>query len=114
MSSIVDTNGLNITSSVPKVKDCKPLGGQVYIELLTSQERLGTKLTIGELDNKTLAPQAYVLAVGNRVPADYDLKVGDRVVLSGSGVPMSNFSNSERDRVLIDISAIKAILVEDK
>lgn len=95
-----------MTSSVTK---CTPCGYQILLELLTAQEMLNTKLILNE--NKTMREfQAVVLAVGPMLKEDYGFKVGDRVLLSGTGVPVPNYDNSERDKILMEPQSIKAVL----
>ena len=95
-----------------KVTGCKPCGSQVLIELLTSQEILQTKLYV---INKKLASeyQAVVLAVGPSLKeniSNYGFNVGDRVVISGNATPVPDYDNSDREKVLVEPFAIKAVL----
>ena len=71
---------------------------------------LGTKLILSN-ESKTMKEfQAVILALGSLVSENYGLKVGDRVLLSGNGVPVPNYDSSERDKVLMEPQSIKAIL----
>jgi co-chaperonin GroES (HSP10) len=87
-----------------------PTGNQILLELLTAQEILGTKIIVN--DSKTYKEfQAIVLAEGPLAKCDqYGFKIGDRVILSGTGVPVPNFNNTGRDRVLMEPNCVKAIL----
>jgi co-chaperonin GroES (HSP10) len=92
------------------VTKCTPIGNQILLELLTAQEMLGTKLILSN-ESKTMKEfQAVILALGSLVSENYGLKVGDRVLLSGNGVPVPNYDGSERDKVLMEPQSIKAIL----
>lgn len=96
---------------VNEVKGCKPVGSQVLLELLTAQEIMNTRLHLNN-NKPTNEYQAFVKAVGPNLNADvWGFKVGDRVLLSGSGVPVPNFDNCERDRVLMEPHCIKGVLV---
>ena len=54
-----------------------------------------------------------VLAIGPQVNFEsYGFQVGDRVVISGNAVPAPEYGpESEREKVLVDPTAIKAVLV---
>lgn len=93
-----------------KIKHCKPCGYQVLLELLTPQEMLDTKLIINEQKQNIREFQAIVLDIGPNIKEEYGFKVGDRVILSGSGVPVPNYDGSERDKILMDPTCIKAVL----
>lgn len=93
-----------------KIKKCKPCGYQVLLELLTPQEMLDTKIIINEQKQAIREFQAIVLDIGPSMKDEYGFKVGDRVLLSGSGVPVPNYDNSERDKILMDPICIKAVL----
>lgn len=101
-------------SEVGKVVGCKPCGNQVLIELLTTQEMANTKLILNNNSKRLGAEyQAIVLAVGPQVNYEsFGFKVGDRVVISGGAVPAPEYGpESEREKVLVDPTAIKAVLV---
>lgn len=92
------------------VKCCKPCGSQVLLELLTVQEMMGTELIM--TNKKPVGEyQAIVLAVGPSVQIEnWGFKVGDRVLLSGNGVPAPDFNSSGRDKILMDPFSIKGVL----
>jgi hypothetical protein len=92
------------------VKSCKPCGSQVLLELLTVQEMMGTELIM--TNKKPVGEyQAIVLDVGPAVVLDnWGFKVGDRVLLSGSGVPVPDFNNTQKDKVLMDPFSIRGVL----
>lgn len=92
------------------IKSCKPCGSQVLLELLTVQEMMGTELIM--TNKKPVGEyQAIVLAVGPAVQLDnWGFKVGDRVLLSGTGVPVPDYNRNEKDKVLMDPFSIKGVL----
>lgn len=101
-------------SDTGKVVDCKPCGNQVLIELLTTQEMANTKLILNNTNKKLGAEyQAIVLAVGPQVNFEsFGFKIGNRVVISGNAVPAPEYGpETEREKVLVDPTAIKAVLV---
>lgn len=91
------------------IKKCSPCGNQVLLELLTAQEMLNTKLIVNE--TKTIKEfQAIILGIGPLVGENYGFKEGDRVLLSGNGVPVPNYDGNERDKILMEPHCIKAVL----
>ena len=101
-------------SETGKVVDCKPCGNQVLIELLTTQEMANTKLILNNTNKKLGAEyQAIVLAVGPQVNFEsFGFKIGNRVVISGNAVPAPEYGpETEREKVLVDPTTIKAVLV---
>lgn len=103
---------VNTTPATPKIVGVKPTGSQVLIELLTAQEALGTNMIVGD-QAEVGSPQAYVLAFGPGLSeVDTAVKVGDRVLLQGSYVPVPKFDQSPRRRGLVELHGIKAILEE--
>lgn len=113
--SLVDLHG-EVISSVPKVSGVKPTGSQVLIEFLTAQELSGvtTLVVTTKNDGPTKVPlQGYVRDIGPNVhPEAWGFKVGDRVMISGSGVQAPNYDGTERERFLMEPHAIKAVLSE--
>ena len=67
---------------------------------LNSNKRLGAEY------------QAFILAIGPQVNYEsFGFKVGDRVVISGMAVPVPEYGpESEREKKLVEPTAIKAIL----
>jgi len=96
---------------VQLVKGCVPVASQVLLELLTSQEIMNTRLHLN--NNKPAGEyQAFVLATGPKFDGDaWGFKTGDRVLVSGSGVPVPNYDYGERDRVLMEPHSIKGVLL---
>lgn len=88
-----------------------PVGNQVLVERLNEDELVASSVIIS---NKTTpSNQGYILAIGPLVVKDYGLKVGDRVLLQGSFVPVPNFTKSNREQNLVFPDMIKAILHEE-
>jgi co-chaperonin GroES (HSP10) len=99
---------------VPKLKNVKPFGSTILVEMLNGDEVLSTKLYVNK-DVSVGAPQAYVLALGPKLNADeVGIKVGDRVMLQGSYVPVPKFDDSSRQRGIVELHGVKAILEEEK
>lgn len=99
------------TSDLQAVKGCRPCGSQVLLELLTVQEMMGTELFVKNTKTHT-EYQAIILSLGpNLDPEVYGFKVGDRVLLSGTGVPVPNYDNSEREKILMEPYCVKGVLV---
>jgi co-chaperonin GroES (HSP10) len=97
-----------------KVVDCDPVGYGILVELLSSQEVMGTNLHI-QGKAKVGAPQAYILKIGAFVneEKEYPFKVGDRVLLSGAYTPVPEIKReNERELGIVEPHAIKAILKE--
>lgn len=110
MSKLVKADG---SSFIPGINKVIPCGSQVLVELLTAQEIMGTKLTVGESVDVG-APQGYVKAVGPTCKAsDWGFKIGDRVMLHGKG-PFAPDVGGDREAVLIEPNSIRAVLQEDE
>jgi hypothetical protein len=100
-----------VPEEIPPVTGVRPCGAQVLLELLTVQEMMGTKLILKNNTQAHAEYQAYVIAAGPTIDLSiYGFKVGDRVLLSGNGTPVPNYDNTERERILMDPFAIKAVL----
>lgn len=99
-----------LSLEVNEVKGCRPVGSQILLELLTAQEIMNTKLHLRN-NKATNEYQAFVLACGPSITSEnWGFKVGDRVLVSGSGVPVPNYDDCERDRVLMEPHSIKGVL----
>lgn len=107
--SLVDT----VVSTVPKITSVKPIGSQVLIEILTPQELMGTSLTLSNKTEVKVALQGYIRAVGPCFrPDQWGFNVGDRVLISGSGVMAPNVNENHRESFLMEPHAVKSVLVE--
>ena len=106
---LTDSSGREI-SSVPNITGVRPVGAQILVAFLSAQEALGTRLHVGE-EVKAGAPQGYVQAIGPLVDEKYGIKVGDRVICSGSFTPCPEYK-SDRVMGLVEPHTIKAILEE--
>ena len=108
---LTDPEG-NVLNTVPAIKNIVPCGRGVLVEMLTGQEALGTSLVVQ--DGVQLgAPQGYVLALGPHVEErEFGIKVGDRVLLQGSFVPLPEYDDSHRPKGIVDPSNIKAVIEE--
>lgn len=106
--------GVDNTNLVPRITDVRPCGSQVLVEILTPQEMMNTVLTVTEKTDPKVPLQGYVRAVGPAFkPGDYGFKVGDRVLISGTGVMAPVFDESHRDRFFMEPHSIKSVLLEE-
>lgn len=111
---IIDPSGRNEETpvvAVPKVKSVHPFGSTILVEMLNANEALGTKLTVKDTANVG-APQAYVLELGPKLDAEAGIKVGDRVMLQGTYVPVPKLPGDTRNRGVVELHNVKAILEE--
>jgi len=108
--SIVDAGGNDFVEAAKPITGVVPLGNQVLVERLSEGELSGSSLII-EVQDKP-SNQAYVLAMGPQVNKEYGLKIGDRVLLQGSFVPVPVYGDSKRERNLVFPDMIKAILTQ--
>jgi len=98
---------------VGHITEVKPAGFNVLVEMLTPQELMNTKFELVEATTAGQPPQAYILAIGPGVKTEeYGIKVGDRVLLQGSYVPVPDYGDSPRKRGLVQPHDIKAVLAE--
>lgn len=111
MSKTKKVVGQNENGKVKIVIGVEPVGNQVLVERLNEDELISSSVI---LSNKTTpSNQAYVLAIGPLVVKDYGLKVGDRVLMQGSFVPVPDFAKTGREQNLVYPDMIKAILHEE-
>lgn len=118
---------------LPKLKEYKPTGSNVLIEIINPEEMVETKIELvgsaaGSLAEGFGAPQGYILALGPGVkPEDWGFDVGNRIAFSDKLTPLpqvglkgesdDNLTASgkvKRARGLISPSGVKAVLVESK
>jgi len=94
-----------------KAVNAKAVGHSILVEMLTEQEATGSCLIVSQEPSK----QAIVRDIGPLLHADKDtgLKVGNRVLLQGSYVPLPFKSNDNRTLGIVDLHNIKAILLEE-
>lgn len=93
-----------------RIINCVPVGSTILVEHLSAQETYGTKLHI-EGSVKVDIPQAIILAIGPNVEVDkYGFKVGDRVILQGTFVPVPNYGDGDKKRGLVEPHTIKGII----
>lgn len=92
-----------------EIKDIKPVGNMVLVEMLTEHELLGTALLT--INNKR-SNQGYIVELGNLVVESYGFKPGQRVWLQGSCIELPKYGNNERERIVALPDMIKAFLVE--
>lgn len=110
---LIDVAGGELKSSTPKVKAVRPYGSTILVEMLNAEEALGTGLALAK-GTSIGAPQAYILAFGSRVnPEEAGVKIGDRVMLQGTYVPVVNFDHSDRQKGIVEIHNIKAVIEEE-
>lgn len=114
VSGLLLTNG-ELVSTTKKVVGLNPIGSQVLIELLTYNEQHPS--TIVHANGKFAKDEArhgWVRKIGPNVKSvDWNFSVGDRVLISGTGVPVPRFDgNNDREWVLLEPYTLKAILEE--
>lgn len=107
----------------PQVKAVKPLGGQILVEVFDEDELTESSIILpdnargkGSLGVGG-APQGRVLDIGPGLPAEFGVKIGDRVLLQGAFVPLPKLSDQrdgDRERALVEPHTIKALLIEEK
>lgn len=94
-----------------KIVGVKPTLSLILVEHLTAADVNQSQLIVSDTADYG-APQAYVLALGPTVSKEAGIKVGDRVLLQGNYVPVPNFDRNERERGLVEMHNIKAVLEE--
>jgi len=110
---LVGINGEEVTTPMKSIKNVVPCGAQVLLEVLTPQELMNTMLTVTANTEVRQPLQAYVRAAGPSFKAeDWGFDIGDRVLLSGSGVMSPNWDDCHRERFLMEPHAVKAVLTE--
>ena len=95
-----------------KIIGVKPTLSLIMVEILKASDVNPSQLIVSDTTDYG-APQGYILDLGPGVPKEAGLKIGDRVLISGSYVPVPNFDRSERERALMEMHNIKAVLVEE-
>lgn len=107
----------------PGIKAVRPLGAQVLVEVFLEEEVAPESSIIlpDVAKNKGDrgvggAPQGRVLDIGPGLPKEFGIKVGDRVLLQGSFVPLPKLADGrdgKRERALVEPHTIKAVLEEE-
>lgn len=102
--------------SAPKVTGVHPLGSNILIELLNTQELTSSQIIVSEGTGTTDGPpQAYVLEVGPGITCpEVRSLVGKRVVVNGRGVNVPDFDDHHRIRLFVEYAMIKGVLDEGK
>jgi hypothetical protein len=114
-SFIVDESGQAISVTAPKIKAVHPFGSSVLVEMLKPDEVLNTKLYVGAKADSGSAPQGYVLELGpNLKSEEIGLRAGNRVILQGTFIPVINFDGNKRERGIVELHNIKAVIEESK
>lgn len=106
----------------PDIKAVRPLGAQVLVEVFLEEEVSPQSSIIlpDVAKNKGDrgvggAPQGRVLDIGPGLSPEFGIKVGDRVLLQGSFVPLPKLADGRdgaRERALVEPHTIKAVLEE--
>lgn len=110
-SKLVKADG---SSFIRKISDITPCGSKILVELFTAQEIMGTKFDVGTKVDVGM-PQAKIISVGPSVtPEAWGFKVGDRVLLHGSGPITPEYGDSDRDRALIEPHSVFGVIVESE
>ncbi len=112
-TAIADAYGNEYVKPVPAIKNVRPVGTQILVELLTPNEIMGTNLALAGGGGVSGAPQAYVLDIGPKVDPGWGIVIGDRVVLSGQFTPLPEAAaKNGRALGVVEPQMIKAILLE--
>lgn len=112
MKKIIGTDGNELADKlIRSVKGVSPCGSQVLVEVLTQKELMETFLEVSEGVDAKVPLQGYIRAKGPGA-INWGFEVGDRVLISGTGVMAPNYDETHRDRFLMEPSAIKAVLNE--
>lgn len=108
-----------VVQRVPVIDHIKPAGSSLMVEMLNPDEILNTNFYVGE-DTETGPPQAYITDIGPGLKSMIDkgesiyIKVGDRVLLQGTYIPVPNWDDNARKRGLVEFHNVKAVIVEKK
>lgn len=115
MAKIVGITGQEITAAakkVPAIKGIRPYGSKILVEVLNPDEVLNTNLFVDKDAKVSGAPQAYILELGNQVPPDSGLEVGQRIYWTGKGTSIEDPRSTDRVRALLELHNILAIIEE--
>lgn len=122
LSNEVLIGAKEIVRKQPAIKAVRPLGAQVLVEVFLEEEVAPESSIIlpDVAKNKGDrgvggAPQGRVLDIGPGLSESFGIKIGDRVLLQGSFVPLPKLSDERhgaRERALVEPHTIKAVLEE--
>jgi hypothetical protein len=97
---------------IRKVTDIKAVGSTILVEMLSPEEAAGSHLV-----NTGKSTQARIVDIGpalNVVEGKYGFKVGSRVLLQGTFVPVPKFPNGDqRELGIVDAHMIKCVFEEE-
>jgi len=96
------------TGRIPPFKTVKPVGNLVLVERLWESELSQSTLLAAGEDKPS--NQGYILDIGPLVNKELNIKVGDRIILQGSFVPVANEDKKARERNLVLPDMIKAVV----
>ena len=105
-------------SPLRKIVDVKAYGSYIFVEVLSAQEVLNTKLKLTG-DSNLAIHEAYVLDVGPQVPEGVGVEVGHRVFIDGAihfapNYGDDKFSSEGRKRGMVMYSSIKGHCLEEE
>ena len=112
MSYKIGSVGTASLSTLPVVSRARPVGSSILVEMLTDQEMTSATIHITNNDGDKNAPQGYVLEVGPNLDVKAGISKGMRVLLQGNYVPVPNWNKNHRNKGVVEIHNIKAILEE--
>ena len=111
--TIVSASGQELVAALQKAKDVHPFGSKILVEVLKTNEIMGSSIHIDENASSDGTPQAYITKLGPAVPKDCGFSVGQRIYWSGKGVSVENPKcNNGRVNALLEINNILAIIEE--
>lgn len=112
--AILSPSGGTLRAALPKAKAVHPFGSKILVEILRTDEILGTNLHIGEGAQMDGAPQAYIAELGPCVSAESGLSVGQRIYWTGKGTMIENPGcTTSRVNALLELNNILAIIEEN-
>ena len=106
------SDGTPAICKVPGIRAVHPFGSSILIENLNPDEIFGTTLFVQKNAEIDSVPQAYIVELGTKLDEGCGLKVGDRVFVQGSFIPVVNTSGNGRERGILEIHNIKGIIEE--
>lgn len=99
----------------PPVVGIRPLGSNILIELLNTQELTSSQIIVADNGSGTTSgpPQAYVLEIGPAITVpEIRALVGKRVILDGKATTLPDYDGHSRTRLLVEYPVIKAVIEE--